>query len=542
MTANRLPTILTAALLVASLFVGVAAPAVAAADANNPQSNTSVSGADDDATTADLAIRQPDYVNNDVREQTENGTRIYLAQGSELLVTPTNVDGENVTDYRVETDGGELTYDDTLGVYVFRPSGEGTYDLSWTTWSDESVASENGNDTTTETRTVEREYTANLRVDGGVNVEHITASESAERDHYLELGREVNATNQDLRESALPFARTSGDDYEMYQALVDRYVNTGNPIGLLTGNFGSIVTMLVMTMGGWLLIIAVFGGFGNAIRKLKKKLHIHESVEHEEGDIADRMAEVETAQRDRAFQNVDWNDLFEDDAVAGWLRDTGENPHDGFQRLTSGELCPENWMRDRLQAMGAVGYQATVSRAETADDTDGEDADDSEGEIIDATLATPDDGDDLEPIADLDVAQLVDAVDWGDPVLWDDFHLPDADIDFDDLERTPLTMDLDATMHEANLQVEKFPNKRVAGQCLRELVESVEQHEYSDVSGRPQTAREGMNNLLKGLQQASDRHQMPVQAIAEALEQALINHDPNEEARQAAKEVRAGAD
>jgi len=183
-----------------------------------------------------------------------------------------------------------------------------------------------------------------------------------------------------------------------------------------------------------------------------------------------------------------------------------------------------------------------VTRVET-DGGDGDGDDESAGKIEEATLATPDAEDDgLEPIAELDIPQLVEAVDWDDPVMWDQFYLPDADVDFDSLDREPPTMDLETTMHEANIEVERFPNKRAAGQCVLEFIESLENHEYTDEHGRPHPTRELMNNLLKSLQQASDRHRMPVQGISEAVEQGLINHDPNEEARQAAREVRAGAD
>ena len=529
MTTNRLTTTLAAALLVASLLVG----GVGAASAQQAQPTT-------DTATADLAVGQPHYLESDVRERTENGTQVYIAKGERLTLTPKNFESANVTDYRVLTDGGQLTYDDALETYVFRPeSGEGTYDLEWTVREYETVTHTTNNTTTTETRRVDRTYTASVRVDGGLGMSHISASENDRRQHYLELGREVNATTQELRDRSLPFARNDGTDYEIYQAQTDRYVNTGNPVGLLSGNLGAIVTMLVMSMGGWLLIVLVFGGFGNAIRQLKKKLHIHESIEHEEGEIADRQADMQLGEILRGLENVDWNDWFEDDAMADWMRNSGENPHDGLQTLTSGELCPNHWMRDRLFVMGEAGYQADVERTAT----DGGDTDDATGEITHATLATPDaEGDDLEPIADLEIAQLVDAIDWDDAVLWDQFRLPEADVDFDSLERKPPTMDLDTTISEANLQVERFPNKRVAGRCLRELVESIEEHEYTDVEGRPQTIREAWNNQLKALRKASDRHRLPVRGIAEAVEQALINHDPNEEARQVAQEVRAGAD
>lgn len=539
MKTNQFTTILAAVLLVASLLIGGVATAGASTSTLQADSN--------ETTDADLEIRQPHYIGEDVRERTENGTKVYLAQGEKLYITPANFDAENVTDYRINTDGGELTYDSSLGVYVLSPgAGEGTYDLEWTAREYETVTVDAGNNsTTTERRRVDRTYAANVRVDGGLEMEHISAAESAEREHHRQLGEEVNATIGEIRDRSLPMAKNSGSDYEIYQAQTDRYINTGHPFNLLTGNLGMIVTTIVLTLGGWLLLVLNFGSFGAAIYKLKKKLNIHESIEHEEGTIADRQAEMKVDELNRGLQNVDLNDWFEDDAIAGWMRGAGENAHDVMHTLTSGELKPAHWLGDRLYVMGAAGYQADVTRTEPV--TDGgdpdEDAEEPRGEITDVTLATPDaEGDDLEPIADLDLGQLTEAVDWEDPVLWNEFHLADADVDFSELDRTPPTMDLDATMHEANLDVERFPNKRVAGQCVLEFVESLEEHEYTDASGRPQLVRELMNNWLKGLQKASDRHKMPVQAISEAVEQGLINHDPNEEARQAAREVRAGAD
>ncbi|QCW05242.1 hypothetical protein [Natrinema pallidum] len=526
MTTNRLRTTLAALLLVASLLVGGVATATA-------QQNTTA-----DTTTADLAVGQPHYIGDDVRERTENGSKVYIAKGERLTLTPENFETDNVTDYQVATDGGQLTYDSTLETYVFEPGGgEGTYDLEWTVREYESVTVTEGNNTTTERQRADRTYTAKLRVDGGLNMTHLSAADNERRQHHLELGREVNATTDELRDRSLPMANNDGSDYEIFQSMTNRYIDTGHPFNLLTGNIGMIVTTIVVTMGGWLLIVLTFGSFGAAIRALKKKLHIHESIEHEEGEIADRHAELEIEERNRKLQNVDHNDVYADDAIAGWMREAGENVHDALHTLTSGELQPKHWMADRLAVMGAAGYQADVTR--TASDGDG----DGEATITDATLATPDaDSDTLEPIAELDLEKLVEAIDWDDSVLWNDFRLPDADVDFSELDREPLTMNLDATMHEANLQVERFPNKRVAGQCVLELIESVEAHEYTDADGKPQLVRELLNNWLKTLQHATDRHRMPVQAISEALEQALENHDPNAEARQAAQEVRAGAD
>jgi len=258
-TTNRLTTTLAVALVLSSLLLG--GVATAGASTALQESETS---------EADLTVRQPHYIEEDVRERTENGTKVYVAQGAELLITPENFEAENVTDYRTTTDGGVLTYDSGLGAYVFEPdAGEGTYDLEWTVREYETVTTGEGNNTTTERQRVDRTYSAKVRVDGGLGMEHISAAESAKREHYRELGKEVNATVGELRDRSLPTARNSGSDYEIVQAMTTRYINTGNPMGLLSGNFAAIVTMMVFTMGGWLLIIVVFGGFGNAIRKLR---------------------------------------------------------------------------------------------------------------------------------------------------------------------------------------------------------------------------------------------------------------------------------
>ncbi len=98
-------TILAAFLLVASLAVGAAAPAAAAVDAG--QTPTPALQADnstaDDSRDADLAIRQPAYIDESVRERTENGSRVYVVQGDELLLTPENIPADDVLDAAVLT-------------------------------------------------------------------------------------------------------------------------------------------------------------------------------------------------------------------------------------------------------------------------------------------------------------------------------------------------------------------------------------------------------------------------------------------------------
>jgi hypothetical protein len=217
-----------------------------------------------------------------------------------------------------------------------------------------------------------------------------------------------------------------------------------------------------------------------------------------------------------------------DDVVADAFRDMGENVHDGIQTLTSGPLHPRVWMRDRLQAMDQCGYQVDVT-------TDG-------AEVVDAELAAPDaEGDGLEPVGEYDADTLVDVIDWEDDEWWR-FRLPEADYDPSALDSEPVTMELDELLYELDLQIEKFPNKRAAGRSLREYIEAIEEHEYTDQHGQPQFVREILNDFLKTIQQGQDRHQMPMRAIGEAVERALIDHDPNQEALNTAREVRSGAD
>lgn len=517
MTNRKLPTIAAVVLVLSSLFAATAVPAMAA-DVSTQDRN------------ADLAVRQPEYVDSDVRQESANGTPVYVVKGGEILLQPQNFDDGQVIDYGVKTDGGDLTYDSEMGVYVFTPgeNASGTYDVYWRTSTTEQVTVEENGTTRNETQTIQHEYSAKIRVEGQTNMVHLSPAESAERQHYLELGREVNGTVQQLRDKSLPFAQNDGSDYEVFQGMTDRYVETGNPVSLFTGNLGAIVTLIVFTLSGWLLVVVFGGGVANVIRQLKKKLHIHESVEAEEGEIADRQAQLDKEERERGMQNVDWNAWFMDDVVADAFRDMGENTHDGIQTLTSGPLHPRVWMRDRLQAMGQCGYQVDVTERD--------------GEIVDAELASPDaDDDSLEPVSAYDVDDLVDTIDWEDDEWWQ-FRLPEADYDPSELDSEPVTMDLDELLYELDLQMEKFPNKRAAGRSLREYIEAVEEHEYTDANGQPQFVREILNNFLKTIQQAQDRHRMPMRAVGEAVERALIDHDPNQEAITKAKEVRAGAD
>ena len=529
MTTSKRFTFVALALLTVSL---VASPAMAAASPATPTENSTIDSvqAENDTRGADLSIREMDYADGSVAEQTANGTPIYVVEGEEVLIRPQNFDSGNVVDYRVSTVGGELTYDSEFDAYIFRPgdNATGTYDISWSvTRTEEEIVTEN-NTTVTRTETVNREYIAKIRVDGKTNLKHISGKESERRQHYREVGKTVNRTNQELRDRWLPFIKNDGSDLAIYQALVSRGVSTGNPYNLLTGKMGAILFMIITALGGWALLTVNFGSFGALIYKLKKRLHIFETIEEEEGEVADRLAEADQKERKRAAQNVDWNNVIEDDHFAAAFRELGENFHDGVHALTASQLVPENWVRDRLQAADQCGYRVDVTR--------------DDDELADATVVAPADvneDDDTEAIGDLLDDGLVDAVDWGDPEL-KAFDLPTADYDRGKLDTEPVTTNLDELLRTINLQMEDFPNQRVAGEYLREFIESELEHDHTDRDGTVNGVREVLNNFLKVAQVGTGRHDLPMQYVSEAIERGLIDHDPNEEALELSREVRAG--
>ncbi|MFB6196889.1 MAG: hypothetical protein ABEI52_01290, partial [Halobacteriaceae archaeon] len=125
----------------------------------------------------------------------------------------------------MSTNAGKLSLDRESNEFVFSAKDPGTYKLFWIV---RKPVGANGSVRTTK-------FVAYIRVAGRTNLVHISQQEFQQRQYYAQLGREVNETIKNLRDRNLIFADNHGSDREIFQAMVTRFVATGNPLRALTG-------------------------------------------------------------------------------------------------------------------------------------------------------------------------------------------------------------------------------------------------------------------------------------------------------------------
>lgn len=518
---HRVATLVAIALLLAGSLAGAG---LAAADSHTDPTNRS----------ADLAIDQPAYVDDEVRQTNINGTRAYVVTGEEFEVQPRNFRSENVVDYGLETGAGELSYDETMREYVFDPQGEtGTFRLYWVVTRQTQVNQTSGNTTETVTRNISSRYTATVRVTGQTNLVHVSQADLDETRGAASNWRDLNATLNNLREDGLLFwLGDKPSNEEILQDAINTYVTKYDPPRGLLKDSG-IVIAIVTTMFGLVLFGSYTGLFARIIRKLRKKLNIYESIEAEEGELKEEVIALDERERKQSLGNVDWYDWF-DDWTADAFLELGETVEDGYTQLSNGALLPEVWIEDRLRAMDQCGYDLAVTR--------------DSGEIASArvidTETEPAHGEERVGIAEAldgdDGDAMLDAIPWTDPHL-KRFDLVDADFDASECEVTPRTYDLEELLAHVQMQMDQFDDPETAGQYLREFVASVREHPYTDHDGAPQAPRQVLCRFQKAVQKMRDLHDVPIAEFqSQAIERALIDFDHGERAERELRDIQRG--
>lgn len=518
-------------LLVAALLVPLVAGAVSMTAAGQP-----------DTQRADLYVEQPHYIDGDVEAQNSDGTPVYVASGETLELHPQNFASEDVVSYDVTTPNASLSYNDATGAYTFTPEATGTYDVHWVV--EETVEQTNGNTTTTTTR--QQRYDAQIRVDGGLNLVHQEAGSMEDQRVAAENWREFNST---IHHQGLVGAAGTEPAVE---EMIRWYHLRKNPTEALTGG---VVAYLIMgvTSTAILVWVVFFGGHVRIVQTLRRRLHIFEAVEAEEGAAKEALAELDRQRNQRTTQNMDWQDLpgF-DDHIAKAFRETfGETVHDGTVEYLAAML-PGNLIQDRLHAMGHDGWVAHVDRAATDGGTAASSGGDAPSRIVSADLVRREDVDgdieDHDDIVDLatadskTVAKVRDALDSWDLSELRVFSLPDADYDAGDLDVTYDSMDLDAVTERVRADMRHFEDKEAFGEYLQEFLESIEDSPVCDDQGRVDGIRYTMTHFLKHAQVLDDRFNFPtIRFHREAIERALIDFDPEQEATNAIERIQSGA-
>lgn len=482
--------------------------------------------------TADLAIDQPSYVESDVQTTADNGSRVYQVAGEELAIVPQNFAQEDVVDFGIEAEAGTLTYDEDFDEYVLVPEGTGTYQVYWVV--NEEIETGSGNNTTTTTRSVR--YEAAIRVTGGTDLVHRSAGSVAGLREDAENWREFNST---IHSSEL--AGPGADTETVVQEMIDWYKLRKSPLEALTGNLTTIVFLIVTTLGGLLLLVIIGFYVQHSLWRLYKRLNVFHTIEAEEGEAKEAVAELDYQARIQRLQDLDWNDIFGDDHVAWAFRDTfGESVLDGVVGYLSA-TSPRALMRDRLRAMGHDGYVAVVDEAAT--DGGGDDATTIEAATIYPPEAElPADGERAD-LATATVERLDDILDtlesWDEPVIRR-FDLAAADYDATELDVPFEQSDIDVLAEELHAEMRHFEDETAFAEYLLEFVTTVREHPFTDDEGRIDEVRYAMNHWLKLAQLLDDRFNFPaVHYHREAIERALTDHDPESKVEQLIEDARS---
>lgn len=528
------------AIALALVLVLVAAPFGAATAL--AQDNTT------DTRTADLVIEQPDYVDGDVNRVTDNGTRVYTAEGERLLLTPTNVDRDQIIDYGMDTDAGSFSKDSDLGLWTLDPEGEkGTFDLYWVVNEQRT----DGNATTTE----QVRYEASVRVDGSAGGTYLTADEHTTLQERADLGDKVESIVSDLQGRWLPFFDASGDPADVLESMGTLAATVGNPLNIFSEGYIGFHTFVVISIGGMLAALQYLGAFAWVVRKLRREKHEFEVTESHEGEIAERQLEVDEQERLQRLANMDWFDIFEDDHIARAFRDhLGETVLDGWVRLNS-LILPRNLVRDRVKAMGQAGYVAVATLDRPPIDGDDEDDETPEPTVeavdlvrerdldrdalgkTEVVVALPDPGTD----AVCDLETIVDELDWGGDELAS-FDFDDAALNAAQLDTTIETLDLERLVEQLNVQMDHFDDEEQYGEYLHEFLTHVREHPFTDDDGTPDSMRYVFNNWLQAAQLLEDRYGFPLAEYqVNAFGAAVDNYDRSARAAAYSEEVQTGA-
>lgn len=535
MTSNR-TQLLVALALVATLLgpavsVGVAAP---------------------QTTDAELAITQPHYVDGSIETTSANGTTVYQAGAVPLEIVPQNFAADNVIDYGIETDGGgaELAYDEELGEFVFMADADGTYSVFWSVEREVAVENETGNGSHIETR--RERYMAKIRLSGLTDMVHQPTADLEETRAQADKWQEWNATVNDARETigtgllvqvGLASPPTT---QETLQGMVNAYLTFKAPLHMLTGNYTQILTLITFTFGGWLFVATVILPLIVVIAGLAYRSNRFEITEADEGRLSKRAGEMAKHEDQRSLANDTHNDVWDDDYIAAAMRNEGDDPLTATTNWLA-KFRPRYQFHARLQAMAADGWVAVVDQRVHSDGgeaTDGDASDTEAASIVDAHVARKDTVDEESETVSLNVTpddDLLEALNWSQIEIWEEFDLLEADIDPTEVRTTPVDVfDLEELIKLTDLDMRQFEDERHAAQNMVELFRFIRQNPLTDEHGTPDTLRYGLEHHLRAARLLDERFHMPIDGYIDQFEKALAEYDAGADAHRTLEEIREG--
>jgi hypothetical protein len=535
--------------LLALLLIGTVAPALAAGVAGASAGSAGIADRQ-----AQLHVEQPHYVDGDVRASSADGDRVYHVKGESLEIHPQNFDAEKVVDYGVESggDSGQLSYDPQTGEFELSAGAEGSYEVYWIV--SEGIAVENespnasGNDSNTTTETRQVRYSAIIRVEGAVGMEHMQSGDLAETREDAGKWEEFNSSVSDLRGRSIWVTLGLQDPMtteQLIQSMINAWLLVNEPIAALTGD-SSILIVLFMSLTGIAFLGALAAYHTGVIVLLYRKLNIHETTEAAEGEVAERLAALDDEERRRRLAKRDFVDVFGDDHIADAFRDLGANPLEALENWVS-RLRQRFAFHDRLQAMHQASYVAVVDDRAAADGGASEDGGDEAVPISarvvhedDLAEDGPDDQDQAVQSLDVDVdAGLLDALDWAQPEIRE-FDFVGADFDRAECVTPIEEYDLKALLELSDLDMRNFSDEAAAGEYLRDLLADIREHPICDDQGRVKTLRYGLEQFLRSAALLEDRYELPIDYYVDLVDRAVDEHDAREQAVGTLRDVQEG--
>jgi hypothetical protein len=517
------------AVLLVALALGPAATASAAAATSH---------------SADLAVRQPAYVDGDVKTVSTNETTVYRVAGERIELAPQNFDASNVVDFGVATDGGNatLSYDREFESFTFAADETGTYDLYWLVERPVSVANESDNGTHIELR--ERRYTAAVRVTGQTAMVHRPSGWAAEYEEDAERWQEYNSSVvQPLRDrTANSLFGTLGlsskpSTEKVLQDMATAYLTFEAPLSMLSGNFTQIVMLVGMTLGGWLFVATVIIPLLVALGYAYLKLNRHETREAQEGTLMQRVADLDLREAKRKLANWSFNDVTDDDYYAEAMRDEGRNPLQAIPNRET-KLSGQKVFHAITQAMAQCGYVAVVDERAPGEDDD-------DGRIVDAHVAREDAVDDDAEVVSLEVdtpdADLLQALDPEQDEIYE-FDLLNADFDRADVNHTPLgAYDLNDLVETTQMDLRRFGDVETAAHYHLKFLRDVMEHPITNDRGSVDSLRYWVEQNYDTARLIDDRFPIPMTYRARLWEAVIDKYDAAAEAEEALQSVQEGA-
>jgi len=533
--------------LLALLLVGTVAPALAAGVAGASAGSAGIADRQ-----AQLHVEQPHYVDGDVRTSSADGDRVYHAKGESLEIRPQNFDGERVVDYGIESGGGsgQLSYDPQTGEFGLTASAEGSYEVYWIVSERVAIKNESenasGNESNTTTQTRQVRYSAIVRVEGAVGMEHMPSGDLEATKADAQKWEEFNSSVADLKGRSLWVQLGLQDPMsteQLIQSMISAWMMVNDPIAALTGD-SSILIVLFMSLTGIAFLGALAAYHTGVIVWLYRKLNIHETTEAAEGEVAERLAALDDEERRRRLAKRDFVDVFSDGHIADAFRDLGANPLEALENWVS-RLRQRFAFHDRLQAMDQAGYVAVVDDRAAADSGASEDGAD---EAVPTSARVvheddlPEDVPDGQAVQSLDVdvdADLLNALDWAQAEIRE-FDFVAADFDRAECVTPIEEYDLDALLELSDLDMRNFSDEAAAGEYLRDLLADIREHPICDDQGRVKTLRYGLEQFLRSAALLEDRYELPIDYYVDLVDRAVDEHDAREQAVGTLRDVQEG--